>query len=171
LRGTTIILRQWDVEDAAWYVAARDGEIFRWTAESTDLTVESVRDVIRKHRLQPRWVGLAIADATSGALLGNIALHPTGERAGEAEVSYWLAPAGRGRGAATEALATLVEWAFASKACNRVILHTCPGNERSQAVARRTGFVPEREDAGHLWFSLDQPSPGNVDRRHGSLAG
>ena len=158
LRGITVVLRPWEDEDAAWYVAARDGEVFQWTTETRDLTAEAVREAIRRNRAKPGWVGLAITDAVSGALLGNLALRPTGLRAGEGEVSYWLAPEGRGRGAATEAVRLLVDWAFQFGGFNRVILQTKPGNSRSQAVALRAGFRREDADAVRHWFSLESPA-------------
>lgn len=155
LRGATVVLRQWKVGDADWYVAARDTEVFRWTTEPPDLTVEATREAIRQNRADPGWVGLAVTDAASEVLLGNIALRPTGERPGEGEVSYWLAPQGRGRGVATEAVRLLVDWAFESGAFRRVILRTLPGNARSQAVALRAGFTLEHaSEAGHC-FALE----------------
>jgi RimJ/RimL family protein N-acetyltransferase len=159
LRGRTVLLRSWAVEEASWYVSARDDEVFRWTSEPPDLSVEAVREVIGRNRAHPRWVALAITDAMSGALLGNIALNPAGQPPGVAEVSYWLATESRGRGAATEALALLVEWTFASGAFNRIILHTMPGNERSQSVARRAGFTLVHTDETRHRFALDSPRP------------
>ena len=31
LRADDFFLRPWEVEDAAWYVEARDEEVFQWT--------------------------------------------------------------------------------------------------------------------------------------------
>jgi RimJ/RimL family protein N-acetyltransferase len=59
-------------------------------------------------------------------------------------------------------VATLVEWAIASTTFDRLVLQTWPGNERSQNVARRTGFALERVDAGsgHTHFVLNRkPGP------------
>lgn len=161
LGGHIVWLRLWEVDDAAWYVAARDEEVFRWTTESREIDVEDVREVLRRHRAHPRWIGLAITDAGSGNLLGNIALMPLDERPGDAEISYWLAPAGRGRGAATEAVTLLVDWAFTEGAFHRIILRTKPGNERSQAVARRAGFTLQHVDEVGTQFVLTGPSLGH----------
>ncbi len=155
LPGPTVLLRRWETEDAGWYVAARDDEVFRWTSEPRDLSVHAVREAIQGNRQHPRWVGLAIADAASGVLLGNIALRPARERPHEGEISYWLAPQGRGRGAATEAVRLLVEWALHSGAFRRVTLHTKPANSRSQAVALRAGFRLEHADESGAWFALE----------------
>jgi hypothetical protein len=37
------LLRPWKIEDAGWYVASRDEEIFKWTNEKRDLTEEEKR--------------------------------------------------------------------------------------------------------------------------------
>jgi len=156
LRGGGVALRKWETEDAEWYVSARDSEVYAWTTETPTLTLEATREAIRRNGLTPLWVGLAVTDAESGALLGNLALRPTGEGPGEGEVSYWLALEGRGRGAATEAVRLLVNWAFESGAFRRLILVTKPGNTRSQAVALRAGFTLEDADAVRCRFSLER---------------
>lgn len=157
LCGQVVCLRQWEVEDAAWYIAARDEEIFRWTTESPEMSVNMVREILRRHCEHPRWLGLAITDAVSGKRLGNIALMPIETIAGQGEISYWLAPEGRGRGAATEAVALLLNWAFRSGIFHQIILRTKPGNERSQAVARRAGFKLQHVDPDGTLFVLNAP--------------
>ena len=77
-----------------------------------------------------------------------------------AEVMYWLAPRGRGRGIATNAVRMLCQWAFHSLGLERVILKTLIGNTRSQLVAERVGFQKhevkseDSADANCLWFEL-----------------
>ena len=71
---------------------------------------------------------------------------------------YWLAPRGRGRGMATNAVNLLCEWAFHSLGLERVTLKTLVGNARSQLVAKRAGFreqsASDADSAGHVWFEL-----------------
>lgn len=57
------------------------------------------------------------------------------------EISYALLRPERGHGAATEATRLLTDWAF-GQAYPRVSLRTDEGNSASEAVARRSGFVP-----------------------------
>jgi RimJ/RimL family protein N-acetyltransferase len=155
--GPSVRLRPWTVDEAAWYVAARDAEVFRWTTESRTVSVAAVQDAIRRNTGQPQWVGLAITDAGSGELLGNIALVPTADRPTMGEVSYWLAPQGRGRGAATEAVQLLVAWACASGAFTSLVLYTLPGNAASQAVALRAGFHQAAVAETRVRFALACP--------------
>jgi RimJ/RimL family protein N-acetyltransferase len=140
LSGDGFLLRPWKEEEAAWYIAARDEEIFRWTTEKRTLTLAETEDAIRAANENPGCVCLAIADADSLDLLGNIALVflPGSKKSGE--IMYWLAPAARGRGIATRAVGLLCHWAFGAFDMDRIVLTTHPENERSQAVARRAGF-------------------------------
>ncbi|MEX2245061.1 MAG: GNAT family N-acetyltransferase [Dehalococcoidia bacterium] len=158
LRGSIITLRAWEPAEADWYVTARDEEVFRWTTEPRDLDEATLRRVIEGHLREPLWVGLAITDTPTGALLGNLALTLSGEGQRRADVSYWLAAEARGRGAATDAVRTVARWAFHALAVDRIDLRTDSGNHASQRVAMRSGFVPTgRSEDGHLRFTLTRP--------------
>lgn len=160
------MLRPWTVDDAAWYVAARDEEVFRWTTERRGLTVAETEAAILRVNASDDVISWAITDARGTTLFGNLAL-VYDQATGCAEVSYFLAAAGRGRGLATAAVSTVCEWAFANLATDRILLQTRPGNTRSQAVAQRAGFVRSHHavatlaesamDADVIWFELTRP--------------
>lgn len=151
LTAGSIDLRPWRVEDAAWYVAARDEAVFQWTTEKRDLTVAETEAAIRRVNAGTDAACFAIVDHTSQALLGNVAMTLDGR---EGEVMYWLAPAGRGRGAATQAVVCACDWAFQSLGLERITLMTLPGNLPSQKVALRAGFRPVESAGadGAVWF-------------------
>jgi len=157
LHGRIVDLRAWRPDDAEWYVGARDEEIFGWTREPRALDPAVLKQVIEANRREPKWVGCAIADPASGTLLGNIALKIEG-RAGEVEVSYWVAAEARGRGVASDAVRTLVQWAFEVTSIERVDLFVAPGNTASQRVAVHAGFQPTGELGGSLRFCLLRPA-------------
>jgi RimJ/RimL family protein N-acetyltransferase len=165
IRVGSIVLRQWEAADAEWYVSNRDEEIFRWTTEPRELSTELLAQVIRQNRREPQWVGLAIADASNGVLLGNIALKPHSETT--AEIMYWLAPQARGRGAATDAVAGLCAWAFASLHLDRILLKTHSGNTRSRAVASRAGFLECGVDGTQLVFERARGDDATAARYNG----
>jgi RimJ/RimL family protein N-acetyltransferase len=154
LTAGRFVLRPWEPEDAKWYVAARDEEVYRWTTEPRDLTADVLRAVIVRNRRAPAWVGLAITDGATGQIIGNLSLSPDPTTADTAEVAYWLAPEGRGRGAATEAVRAVCAWAFATTTVARIRLGTHPDNHASQAVARRAGFAFQRFDGTRFLFEL-----------------
>lgn len=91
----------------------------------------------------------AIRD-TSG-LAGMIGLHRI--KGGAAELGYWLAPQGRGRGYIGEAATTVVDFAFGPLRLERLEWHAVVGNTASARVAQDLGFrlegIRRRGLAGH----------------------
>jgi ribosomal-protein-alanine N-acetyltransferase len=150
LKAGRFILRAWRPEDAAWYLSARDEEVFKWTTERRDLTVEEIRSAIERHLIEPKWVALAIA-RDDGTPVGNISLVPQADGL-SAEASFWLAAEGRGAGAATGAHNALREWAFAQSGVEVVFLKIAPGNASSVGVAWRCGFREAAPDDERLRF-------------------
>lgn len=86
--------------------------------------------------------GFAAVDA-SGEFVG-LALAPTiDQEAREVELGYVVAPAARGRGAATAILSQLTSWAFASAGALRIVLIIDVANPASERVAARCGYTRE----------------------------
>jgi RimJ/RimL family protein N-acetyltransferase len=160
LYADNFLLRPWKIEDAAWYVESRDEEVFKWTNEKRDLTIEETEKAIKSLDNSPDAICFAIVDRNNMELLGNIALAFREGNRKVAEIMYWLAPWGRGRGIATDSVKLLCQWAFNSLRLERVTLKTHSENIRSQSVAKRVGF--QRQEGGHesgldtisLWFEL-----------------
>ncbi|MCD2193796.1 GNAT family N-acetyltransferase [Actinomycetospora endophytica] len=71
---------------------------------------------------------------------------------GEVEIGYQIAPARRGRGIATTAVAIWVARARAARLA-RVVARTDPGPSASATVLGRSGFArdPERDDGCWWW--------------------
>ena len=145
LAGERVQLRGWSPEDAEWYVAARDDEVFRWTSEEPSLTVEAARASITDSETVEDGYGFAIVDASTGELIGNLPVTMDGHTA---EVAYWLAPTKRGQGYLGEALPLLLGW-LRTIAVTRVVLSAHPDNRASRRAAERAGFVNtgERDSA------------------------
>ena len=140
LTDGVVSLRQWHPDDAEWYVEhSRDPEIRRWNTEPPDLDSTTVRRAIDR-ALADRLVAVAITDAATGELLGNLALSP------EHELSYWVASAARGRGVATRAVRLLLDHAWAS-GVDRVVLH--PAGRRHPTSAPAWPFPLGPTPAGH----------------------
>ncbi|MBF0816199.1 N-acetyltransferase [Microbacterium paludicola] len=91
----------------------------------------------------------AIRDASG--LAGMIGLHRIKD--GAAELGYWLAPQGRGRGYMGEAARTVVDFAFGPLRLERLEWHAVVGNTASARVAQDLGFrlegIRRRGLAGH----------------------
>ena len=132
-----LTVRPWSPEDAAWYLAAMDDEVIRWTREDHVPTVgawlSSHVDVDPEASI--RWSAIATGDA--GDPVGCIGI----ERIDDAtEISYWIASGARRQGFATEALTGAIGWVSQFVGSGRLELRIHPDNAASMDVAEASGF-------------------------------
>ena len=76
-----------------------------------------------------------------GKVVGGIGL--SGINKNRAEVGYWVTPAYRGKGIATQAVRLIVNHAFKKLKLFRVQAFTFVGNEASEVVLAKNGFLNE----------------------------
>lgn len=124
-----------DLTDAGAYVALRTEE---W---STDERVS--------------W---AVAEPTTGNLLGEVGLMKLDLAAGTAEASVWTHPAARGRGIAVTSLGAVLRFGFGALDLTTVEYRHARSNEASAAVAEKLGFayrdqveIPDADEADSRW--------------------
>jgi RimJ/RimL family protein N-acetyltransferase len=90
----------------------------------------------------------------TGLVVGGVGYLHAPEDDGSVEIGYGIAESVRGQGLVTEAVEALVALARAQGASSVVAL-TTPGNEASQRVLGRTGFVRDGEvdtgESGVMW--------------------
>jgi RimJ/RimL family protein N-acetyltransferase len=126
--------------------ACRDPAITEFTrvpadydlAEAQRFAAESNEAAAAGERLS-----LVIADAEDDSFLGSMGIVAHDPEEGHCEIGYWLAPWGRGRGAATRALVLLCRWIFDELEIERIWIGVEPENTASQAVPERVGFSRE----------------------------
>ena len=75
--------------------------------------------------------------------LGQVGLRAISLTEASAGISYWVAPAARGRGLAARAVETISGWAFEEIGFNRLNIQHSTENLASCRVADKTGFVLE----------------------------
>jgi RimJ/RimL family protein N-acetyltransferase len=112
----------------------------------TDPDEDSLRERVAKivaAAAEGEFVELAIAANDDDRLLGTVTLHSFNWRHMHTEVGFWLAPAARGAGVATEATALCVDWAFRDLGMHRVEMTTLTDADRVLALADRLGFRRE----------------------------
>jgi RimJ/RimL family protein N-acetyltransferase len=73
-----------------------------------------------------------------GTRLGRVGLGL--DRLGGAQIGYWMDPAARGRGVATEAVRALCGWAFDVLGLGLIEWRAEVGNVASRRVAEKAGF-------------------------------
>jgi len=109
-----------DAEARAWI----DGWAGRWAAES-----------------DASW---AVVDPDD-RVAGQVGLRTVNLFEADAQVSYWVVPAARGKGVAGRAVEALTRWAFDGVGFNRLTLLHATANQASCRVATRAGFRLEGE--------------------------
>ncbi len=162
-----IVLRPWTLQDAGFLVEASADPAVReyngdhdrqgWpvpppTLAQAQATLTKFGQHLDAFAINgiPDGVVFLIEDTESGVPVGCCGVDGwTGEDV--AQIGYWLAPVGRGRGYATRAVVLLTSWLFELGAA-RVFLTVIAGNESSAAVARRADFVHEGTMRSHaIW--------------------
>jgi RimJ/RimL family protein N-acetyltransferase len=166
LTDGTVALREWaDGADAAWYAeSTRDPEIQRFTTDPPTLDAAQVLAGIARLRQAETEAGFVICDTVTGERLGNIALLHDGKTG---EMSYWIAAAGRGRGAASRALALFSASSFETLGLSELWLCAHEENIGSQKTALRAGYQRDpgrdktQEAKGAVWpmlgYTLTRP--------------
>lgn len=152
LEGTAVTLRRFEESDAdACVEACNDPATRYWLGGLPDpYTRENALRYIRTREddhAAGEGVHWAAAPAGGGPAIGAFSLLGL-ERlreTGTGEVGYWVHPAARGTGVATEALQLVVRHAFTATAdgglgLRRLTLGRAEGNDASAKVAERAGF-------------------------------
>jgi RimJ/RimL family protein N-acetyltransferase len=185
LSAGSLYLRPVEAADEPAVAAAlRDPGIIRWnTGVSIARAPEAQRAAMWLRVREQGWASgtaahFAIADATTGALLGTVGIRDINRLPEQALASYWTAPEARGRGVAPRALDVLSRWAFAPRdagglGLHRLTLDHAVENTASCRVAEKAGFTLEGTMRGsflaydgrrydshlHARLATDRPSP------------
>jgi ribosomal-protein-alanine N-acetyltransferase len=141
-----LMLRPWRPADAEQAIQAyADPAIQRWHLH-TLATIEEAQAWIA--RWQQRWQAetdgcWAVTDGDTDKVLGRVALREISLAGGRAQCTYWVVPAARGRGVATQATAALARWALEDLGLHRLELLHSVANPPSCRVAGKAGFALE----------------------------
>lgn len=112
------------------------------------------------------WLIISLIERT---LMGGCCFHGLANPVGEVEVGYGLDIAFRGRGFMSEALQSLIAWAFSQPHIVTVIAETERANLPSQRVLERLGMRVARETGKYLWWRLDRDNcPLRKESKDGS---
>jgi RimJ/RimL family protein N-acetyltransferase len=133
------------IDDRPALVAAfADDEIRRWV---TRWRIEDIADAGRYvAQRTDEWAAdqrysWAVAEPTTGDLVGEVDLVPLDADWHTAETGCWIAPAWRGRGVATQAIGTVLRFGAGALGVQSVEYRHTPGNTASAKVATKAGFT------------------------------
>jgi RimJ/RimL family protein N-acetyltransferase len=144
LRGDRVTLRPAEDEDLDFLQRNHDDPAVR---RSMPRVHPQNREATREEYVEggDGTVGLLVCDGdeVDPDRLGFCALFDIERTSGRAEVGAWLAPGAEGQGYATDAVATLIEYAFAERRLERLNAGRLATNHRSAALLDRLGFREE----------------------------
>jgi ribosomal-protein-alanine N-acetyltransferase len=144
--GPDVLLRQWDVLDAASVrTAFAEPDIQFWHGRRMDTLQEAEAWTAS---WAARWeaetdVGWAIATQDTDESVGQVALRTLSLAEAQAQITYWLLPIARGHSVAARAAAAVASWAMDTLNLERVYLKHSTANRVSCRVATAAGFGVE----------------------------
>jgi RimJ/RimL family protein N-acetyltransferase len=153
-----LVIRRFAPDDAEALASYRsDPEVSRYQDwECPYPASEAKKFIAALHHLAPgtpgTWFQFAVALASSGTLIGDVALHTTWPDASQAELGFTFAATHQGQGYATEAVRAVVQYGFTKLAMHRMFSQTDARNLRAQRLLERLGFRREGEPRDNIWF-------------------
>lgn len=151
---TDTALRPWRPSDLpALLDAVRAGDdLPRQLDLPPDPSDDAVADRLRTHLLRWEPAAYVLAVTADDRPVGSVALTHVERTHDTAWVSYWAAPAARGRGLTTSAVATAAHWALNTLGLHRLEVAHRVNNPASCRVATRAGFVAEGVERAKLRY-------------------
>lgn len=122
----------------------------------TDGDLVMARLVVEGHLPAGEWGPWQVRERVTGLLIGGVGFKGAPDDAGVVEIGYGLAPAARGRGLATEAVAALVAHAF-ERGVRAVRAEVETGYAASERVVMRAGFTAADGDGRVTWWWCGLP--------------
>lgn len=175
LTGEHVELEPLDPEDDDHVAAYRETrnlpEMRAAGGYEAGLTGGEARDTIRERR---SGEGVLCAIVAEGSVQGWAGVAMRDGRAREAEVSYYVLPGGQGKGYATDAVRTLVEFAFDSLNAHSVVGRIRTDNDASRRVLEKAEFTEEGTRRESLYTAGDYRDVaiyGLLDREFADDAG
>jgi ribosomal-protein-alanine N-acetyltransferase len=143
-------------EDEMNRIAAAEGDAHRR---------EAYGEMLRGSLAHPEdwgWYALWMIVRKDGSHIGNLSFRGVPED-GIVELGYGIAEEYRGLGYATEAVETILAWAFDQPGVTAVAAETAKDNPASRRVLEKCGFVPAGEGREGQRFILELSSYGDPD--------
>ena len=146
--------------------AASEDEMNKILAEEADEHLRAAYgEMLRGSLAHPEdwgWYALWLIVRKDGAQIGNLSFKGVPEN-GMVELGYGIAEEYRGLGYATEAVETILAWAFDQPGVNSVAAETEADNAASRRVLEKCGFVPAGEGREGPRFILELSSYDDPD--------
>lgn len=158
LSSERLIIRRFRPVDASAFAAYRSSpEVARYQDWDCPFSVAQAERFIESLRNQApgtpgSWFQFAVAIAPSGPLIGDCAFRATRRDPRQAELGFTFATTYQGRGYASEAVATVLQYAFRTLALHRVFAITDVRNGPAYRLLERLRFRREGHFQHNSWF-------------------
>ena len=145
LRTDRLVIRRFRSEDADAFARYRaDPDVARyqsWDGYTHARAETFVAGMAALHPGMPgEWYQFAVVDPSTDELLGDVALRVDDDDASRAELGFTLAPDHQGKGYATEAVTSVIAYAFERLGVETVFAIADARNDASIALLERIGM-------------------------------
>jgi RimJ/RimL family protein N-acetyltransferase len=158
-----LVLRRSRPEDAETISAYRsDPEVHRqqgWERTDPEGVRADIEEMARRAPGEPGgWVQFSVEEREGGRLVGDVGISPADGEPGVIKVGYTMSPAVQGRGYATEAVRTLIDYAFGTLGADVARAFASADNLPSIRVAEKVGMRLierfEHREGDEVWFGV-----------------
>ena len=155
LRTDRLVIRRFRPEDASPFATYRaDPDVARYQSWDAYTHARAETFIAEMASLHPgmlgEWYQFAVADPSTDELLGDVALRVDADDASRAELGFTLAPANHSKGYATEAVTSVIAYAFERLGVETVFAIADARNDASIALLERIGM--RRTTTEHVRF-------------------
>ncbi len=156
LKTQRLTLREFNDADLPAYTQLRSGEKFQRFYSEDDCSSKRSKELLKlfitEAKINPRLhYQLAITTADQ-LLIGSCGLRITSQKARQASFGCELGEPQWGRGYATEASRTLIDYGFKVLGLHKIVVETISENTTAIATAKRSGFSVEAELRENHYF-------------------
>lgn len=133
-----------------------DPEVFSEESRQA-ITIKSTRMLLVDQNLYPWYTYFLLVRKIDRCVMGVCGFKGAPTPYGSVELGYAIHADYRNQGFMTEAVKTLVHWAFQHHECSRVTAETLKENFSSQHVLQKSGLELDRSGENMLYWKIDKP--------------
>lgn len=147
LTSERLLLRRFTINDLPAFLAYRnDPDVARYQSWDSTTTEQAQAYIDYHQQVEPYetgWFNFAIEERATHRLIGDIGLNIFEHDSQQGEVGYTLASQAQGKGYATEALRTVLNYAFGELKLHRITASCDVANQGSIKLLERLRFRRE----------------------------
>jgi ribosomal-protein-serine acetyltransferase len=126
-------------------IRENDAHLRQWLGWLDDdkSVADTEKYIIESNKRFENKEGLDLGIFYESKQIGGIGLFPWDRANKKTSIAYWLGEEFQGKGIITDALKTVIDYAFKEMGLNRIEVTCAVGNEKSSAIPKKLGFTFE----------------------------